>query len=441
MSKRMAYHASHDSLTGLPNRREFENQLELAIMTASLENRHHVICYMDLDQFKIVNDTCGHIAGDELLKQLASVLKTVIRESDILARLGGDEFGLLLTGCSVKVAEKIAEKFRRIVEEFRFHWDSKTFKVGVSIGLVPIYKDSGDMSYILSAADSACYLAKEHGRNRIHTYTINDATLAKHTDEMNWTHRIHDALENDRFVLYGQEIISVFGVTPGYHEVLIRMIGDDGKIIPPMAFLTAAERYNLISDIDLWVIRNTLDFFSQLDESYHKISINLSGQTLGNSRAMSRIIQYIDESKVSPERICFEITETAMISNLNSAKRFVSTLRGFGCKMALDDFGSGLSSFSYLKNLPVNYLKIDGDFVRNMDSDEINAAMVESIIQVGHKMGLEIIAEYVENDAILEKLKTMGANYAQGYGIAKPKPLEDIVKPTTPAIKQAKVKL
>lgn len=431
MSKRMAYHASHDSLTGLPNRREFENQLERAIMTASLEDKHHVVCYMDLDQFKVVNDTCGHVAGDQLLKSLSATLKTQIRDSDTLARLGGDEFGLLLMGCDIKVAELIAEKIRHATENFRFHWDGKTFKVGMSIGMVPIHKESGTLNDILSAADSACYIAKEHGRNQIYIYRDNDALQNKHTDEMNWIHRIHDALENNRFVLYSQEIISVFGVNPSHHEILIRMKGDDGILIPPVSFLTAAERYNLITDIDLWVIRNTLEHFSKPELANHYVSINLSGQTLGNARVMSRIVDYVSESNISPEQICFEITETAMIANLNSAQRFIATLRNLGCTMALDDFGSGLSSFAYLKNLPVNFLKIDGTFVKDMNTDPINAAMVESIIQVGHKMGLEIIAEYVENNAILEQLKTMGANYAQGFGIAKPQPLENLGRQQT----------
>lgn len=431
MSKRMSYHATHDSLTTLTNRREFENQLERAIMTANIEGKHHAVCYMDLDQFKVVNDTCGHVAGDELLKQLASVLKTHIRDSDTLARLGGDEFGLLLIGCDVKVAEQIAEKIRKEVEAFRFHWDGKTFKIGASMGLVPIKKDSGALSDILSAADTACYVAKDNGRNQIYTYRINDALSEKHTNEMNWIHRIHDALENDYFVLYVQEISPALSAMDSRYEVLIRMKTTDNKIIPPMAFLTAAERYNMITDIDLWVIRNTLEKFSQTEMLQYYFSINLSGQTLSNSRVMSRIVQYINDSHVNPERICFEVTETAMIANLNSAIRFINTLRGLGCTMALDDFGSGLSSFAYLKNLPVNYLKIDGDFVRNMDTDTINAAMVESIIQVGHKMGLEIIAEYVENNYILEQLKNMGANYVQGYAIARPQPIENLATIST----------
>lgn len=426
MSKRMAYHASHDSLTGLPNRREFENQLERAIMTATLENKHHVVCYMDLDQFKVVNDTCGHVAGDELLKQLSSMLKAQTRDSDVLARLGGDEFGLLLISCNIDVAERITEKVRQAVEDFRFRWDGKTFKVGVSIGLVPINNTSGTLNDILSAADRACYLAKDHGRNRIYIHRDNDVVQNRHSDEMNWIHRIHDALDHDRFVLYTQEILSITDSRPSHHEILVRMREEDDKLIQPDSFLSAAERYNLVSEIDLWVIENAIEYFSQESLSKYYISINLSGQTLGNARRMTQIVDLITNGKVSPERICFEITETSMIANMNSAKQFITALRALGCSMALDDFGSGLSSFAYLKNLPVNYLKIDGSFVRNMDSDPVNAAMVESIIQVGHKMGLEIIAEYVENETILEQLKSMGANYVQGYGIAKPLPLDTL---------------
>lgn len=431
MTAKMTFHATHDSLTGLPNRREFEDQLERAIMTASLEEKHHVMCYMDLDQFKVVNDTCGHIAGDELLKQLSSVLKTHIRDSDTLARLGGDEFGLLLVGCNINVAERIAEKIRAGIDEFRFHWDSKTFKIGVSIGLVSIEKHSGDLSNVLSAADTACYIAKDHGRNQAHIYSVTDAMSERHTSEMNWVHRIQDALENDRFVLYAQEIAPTADNRPSFYEVLLRIQTDNENIISPMAFLPAAERYNIITDIDLWVLRKSLDAFSQPEKKEYNLSINLSGQTLGNSRAMNLIVQYIHDSDVNPERICFEVTETSMIANLNSAIRFMNTLRGLGCKMALDDFGCGVSSFAYLKNLPLNYLKIDGHFVRNMDNESINAAMVESIIQIGHKLGLEIVAEYVENEHILQQLKNMGADHVQGYAIAKPQAIKSLSATTS----------
>ncbi|MEJ2141705.1 MAG: EAL domain-containing protein [Gammaproteobacteria bacterium] len=427
MSAKMKFHATHDSLTGLPNRRAFEDQLERAIMSASFESKHHILCYMDLDQFKIVNDTCGHIAGDELLRQLSSMLKTHIRDSDVLARLGGDEFGLLLTGCNISIAKNIAEKIRAAVENFRFYWDGKTFKIGVSIGIVPIEKHSGELSDILSAADTACYIAKDRGRNQLHIYSMGDSMSERHTSEMHWIHRIQDALENNHFVLYAQEIKPVATDRSNFYEVLLRMQSENENIISPMAFLTAAERYNIITDIDLWVIRKVLKILSQSERKDFDLSINLSGQTLSNERAMNSIIDNISDNDINPERICFEVTETSMIANLNSAIRFMNTLRGLGCKMALDDFGCGVSSFAYLKNLPVDYLKIDGHFIRNMDNESVNAVMVESIIQIGHKLGLEIVAEYVENEHILKQVIKMGANYLQGYAISKPQVIDNIL--------------
>lgn len=426
MSEKMTFHATHDSLTRLPNRRAFEDQLERAIMSASLENKHHVLCYMDLDQFKVVNDTCGHIAGDELLRQLSSMLKTQVRDSDTLARLGGDEFGLLLTGCKMDIAQTIAEKIRAAVENFRFHWDSKTFKIGVSIGLVPIIQHSGELTDVLSAADTACYIAKDSGRNQIHIYSMHDSMSERHTSEMNWVHRIQDALENNRFVLYAQQIKSVNNGKTSFYEVLLRMQTENNNTISPMSFLTAAERYNIITDIDLWVVRNSLELFSQPERKDCALSINLSGQTFGNARAMNLIVETINDSDVDPARICFEVTETSMIANLNSAIRFMNTLRGLGCKMALDDFGCGVSSFAYLKNLPVDYLKIDGHFVRNLNNEAVNVVMIESIIKIGHKLGLEIVAEYVENEDILQQVKTMGVDHLQGHAISKALPVENL---------------
>ncbi len=427
MTRQMAYQASHDALTGMLNRREFEKRLDDALQISQFQGKQHTLCYMDLDQFKIVNDTCGHIAGDELLKQLGSVLQSNTRESDSLARLGGDEFGLLLMGCPVEKAEVLAEKLRKAIEDFRFRWDHKTFKLGVSIGLVSIDARSGNISDILSAADSACYIAKEQGRNRYHVYKADDAVLSRHTDEMNWIHRIHMALDNSSFVLYCQKVVSVDTPENEYFEVLVRMRDTDGKLISPNAFLPAAERFDLMTFVDQWVIENTLQVMNQPGYTGFAFAINLSGQTLNDSRVLHFIIDMIDKCEIDPERICFEITETAMIANLNSAVKFASTLRGMGCKIALDDFGSGLSSFSYLKNLPVNYLKIDGSLVREIDSDPINLAMVESITQIARAMGLKTVAEFVENDAIFNKLRHINIDFAQGYGIEKPKPLTDLM--------------
>lgn len=306
---------------------------------------------MDLDQFKIVNDTCGHIAGDELLKQISTLLLSKIRESDTLARIGGDEFGLLLTGCPVNTARMIAEKLRSCVEDYRFTWQDKNFKIGISIGLVPILEKALTVGELLSAADTACYIAKEHGRNRIHTYNPHDTLSAKHTNEMNWVHRIHKALEEERLELFCQQILNLENPSHLYYEILIRMRSEEGEIIPPLAFLPAAERYGLIAQIDKYVIRHALQTFSTSTLKNVHLSINLSGQTLSDHNIMNFIINTINEFDFDAGRLTFEVTETAMVANLTDAIRFISTLKGLGCRFALDDFGSGFSSFAYLKNL------------------------------------------------------------------------------------------
>lgn len=426
MTRQMTYQATHDSLTRLINRGEFEFQLEQALHSVEHENKQHVLCYMDLDQFKIVNDTCGHIAGDELLKQISTLLLSSLRESDTLARLGGDEFGLLLIGCPVNTARTIAEKLRSSVEDYRFTWQDKNFKIGISIGLVPILEKSMTVSKLLSAADTACYIAKERGRNRIHTYNPEETLSAKHTSEMNWVHRIHKALEEERLILYCQQILNIANPSQLYYEILIRMRGEDGEIIPPLAFLPAAERYGLIAHIDKYVIDHTLKAFSAPELRNVDLSINLSGQTLSDHNIMNFIISTINEYNFDAERLTFEVTETAMVANLTDAIRFISTLKGLGCRFALDDFGSGFSSFAYLKNLPVDIIKIDGSFVRDMLTDPINAVMVESMIYIGHNMNLKTVAEFVENVDILNALQVLGIDYVQGYGIAHPIALTEL---------------
>ena len=426
ITKKMTYQATHDVLTSLINRREFERRLEQAVEEVKHDGKNHSLCYMDLDQFKAVNDSCGHVAGDELLKQISSKINSIIRTSDTFARLGGDEFGLLLIGCSIKKAATIAEEIRKVVEEFRFHWDNKTFKVGISIGIVILNKQSGSIKKIQSAADTACYIAKEQGRNRVHIYEAESSATTKHANETNWLNRINIALDNNKFILFFQKIVSINNHNHEHYEVLIRMIGEDGHTIPPNSFIPAAERFDIMSSVDNWVIKNTL--LIMINKQYENIdfSINLSGQSLSDSKFMQDCIKQISLSTVAPERLCFEITETAMIQNLSNAIRSVSTLRGLGCKIALDDFGSGLSSFAYLKNLPVDYLKIDGSLIKDMENDEVNITMVKSIIHIGQSMGLKTIAEYVENDAILNILRELGIDFVQGYGVAKPIPLEGI---------------
>jgi len=430
MTKELSWQAKHDALTGLVNRQEFETIItNLLSKSKEDSNLHHALLYMDLDQFKIINDTCGHMAGDELLRQLTTVLKTEIRTHDVLARLGGDEFGVLLENCSRENAVKIAEKLRKAVESYRYAWADKSFLIGISIGLVPITSSKESISSLMSAADIACITAKDSGRNRVYIYEIDDAEVIKRHGEMQWVSRINKALEENSFVLYCQPIADISNAEniTHHYEILIRLKNDNNEIISPMAFLPAAERYSLMPEIDKWVIVNIFKQLknSPLDEG-DVLSLNLSGATLGEKNFTDFIKNEFKKSSIRPESICFEITETAAISNLTSATSFISDLRSIGCKFSLDDFGSGLSSFSYLKNLKVDYLKVDGFFVKDMHKDPINHAMVDAINKVGHVMGIQTIAEYVENEEILNQLKDMKVDFAQGYHISKPFPFSKL---------------
>ena len=432
----LSFHASHDALTGLINRREFELRLERALETARLQERVHVLCYLDLDQFKIVNDTCGHGAGDELLRQLTVLLQANVRERDTLARLGGDEFGILLENCPMQVAHNVAEVLRRAVEEYRFVWKNKSFVVGASFGLVELNQQSSTVAAALSSADEACYAAKDRGRNCIHVYQLEDSDLLRRHGEMQWVLRIANALEENRFRLYGQIISPLLSRhDEGMHfEVLLRMLAEDGvEVIVPMAFIPAAERYNTMKGIDRWVISNTFAFLCEQNfgkgahGALDSCSINLSGASLCDEHFLDFILAQFEKYPVAPHNICFEITETAAILNLAAAVELIRALKKTGCRFALDDFGSGLSSFTYLKNLPVDILKIDGTFVKDMANDPIDFAMVQSIHNIGHVMGLKTVAEFVESEAVLGMLKQMGVDYAQGCWIDIPKPIEQIV--------------
>ena len=437
MARHMAFLASRDPLTGLLNRREFESRLQFVLGSARAGERTHALLYLDLDQFKIVNDTCGHVAGDELLKQLAGHLQKEIRASDMLARLGGDEFGVILEDCSIEKAKQIADLLRQFVKNFRFMWEKRAFEIGVSIGLVPISRDSGSLTEVLSAADSACYIAKDRGRNRIHLYQPDDRAFAQRRGEMQWVHRLRQGLENNSFGLYCQAIIPLRDKArqpSRFHEVLVRVQDED--LVLPAAFIPAAERYHLMPSIDRWVIRTV---FLMLEKHQARIgnggntgaalfAINLSGQSLGDEQFLEFVMQQFAQHRVDPHSICFEITETAAIGNLTRARDFIARFKHMGCRFALDDFGSGLSSFSYLKNLSVDYLKIAGDFVESMLDDPLHCAMVEAINQVGHVMGLVTIAESVESPALIDKLREIGVDHAQGLGIDTPKPLHQVLQ-------------
>ena len=433
LRKQLSYQASHDALTGLINRFEFENHLNDALESVHRENVTHALLYIDLDQFKVVNDTCGHVAGDELLRQLSTVLKQRVRDSDVLVRLGGDEFGVLLGKCTAGNALKVANGLLNTVQEFRFVWEDKTFVIGASIGVVIIDRDSENIADIMRAADAACYSAKDAGRNRVNIFVKDDKSFVDRYGEMQWVTRINKALAKNDFLLYCQQIMPVGdagGNSPALIEILVRMKDETGSIVPPGAFIPAAERYHLMALLDRWVVNSTFEWLSgnaHIAERLGKCSINLSGQSISDTRFLEFLLQSLDKYTVSAEKICFEITETAAITNLSMATQFISQLKEIGCSFALDDFGSGVSSFAYLKNLPVDYLKIDGSFVKDIVDDPIDEAMVRSINEIGHVMGEETIAEFVENDRILAKLREISVDYVQGFGIDQPKPLEEFM--------------
>ena len=420
----LSHQASHDVLTSLHNRRAFESQLN-RLLHDMTSNDSHVLLYIDLDQFKIVNDTCGHTAGDELLRQLAQVLHDCVRRNDILARLGGDEFGVLLVNCDLQSAAEIAEKIRHAVKEFRFAWLGSVFEIGASIGVVEINIANLNPAIIMSSADLACYAAKDAGRNRVHIYEKTDDGLLKRHGEMHWTTLITQALEQDRFVLFHQPICEIATDTGTIHhwEVLIRMKAEDGTLIPPGQFIAAAERYNKMHSIDRWVIYHTFLAIAQGHfpaTARRLIAINLSGATLGDETALQFIQQSAEKFAIDYREICFEVTETVAISNLTRATAFIKTLKKLGCCFSLDDFGSGLSSFGYLKNLAVDFIKIDGSFVKDMVSDPIDRAMVEAVNQIGHVMQIQTIAEWVEDEATLQLLRKIGIDFAQGYHLGHP---------------------
>jgi len=428
LSEKLSYQATHDSLTQLINRHEFDRRLERVIMTARDNHSEHALCYIDLDQFKVVNDTCSHVAGDELLRQISAQLSGIIRHRDTLARLGGDEFAILMEHCPLEQAERTTKKIHKLAEKYQFHWEDKSFRIGVSIGLVVINTDNGGADMHMKQADMACYMAKESGRNRTHIYREDDQALAQHHGEMKWVAKINLALHKNLFCLYTQAIVPLVLEEGEHCEVLIRMKDSQGNVVAPDAFLPAAERYQLSPKIDRWVIRNVFEYFTNQPQRLSALSmcaINLSGPSLNDPNLLQFIEGQFKQTQMPPDKICFEITETAAIANLTIATEFIVRLKAYGCKFSLDDFGSGLSSFAYLKNLPVDFLKIDGFFIKDIEHDPVDLAMVKSINDIGHVMGKKTIAEFVENHQILQTLHELQVDYAQGFCMGKPKPIDE----------------
>ena len=431
LAERIAYQASHDALTGLANRSEFDRRISDVIMVAHGNNSEHALCYLDLDQFKIINDTCGHLAGDELLRQLSDALKKNIRSNDFVARLGGDEFGILMYNCSLLEASQVCEQLRDLIKEMHFVWDERNFGIAVSIGVTAINASSGSAIHLLKEADAACYAAKDKGRNRVHVFRPDDEQLVLRHGEMQWVTRIQQGIEQNSFCLYGQPIVSLNNSEQGLHfETLVRYQSAHGTpIIPPGAFLPAAERYNLAPDLDRWIISHLFEWLAHNPEFLRSLSlcsVNLSGLSLSDETMLKFITKQLSQWRIPAQKICFEITETAAISNLTSATKFMHKLKSQGCQFSLDDFGCGLSSFAYLRSLPIDYLKIDGLFIKDIVNDNVDRAMVNSINQIGHIMGKKTIAEFVENQQILNLLRELGIDYAQGYGISEPVPLHEL---------------
>jgi diguanylate cyclase (GGDEF)-like protein/PAS domain S-box-containing protein len=423
----LRHQATHDALTGLVNRAEFDRRLRAALEAAHQGEHENSMLYLDLDQFKLVNDTCGHIAGDELLKQVAAILEGLLQRDDTLARLGGDEFGVLLQDCDADAAIALGEALRLAVGQHVFTWSLRSFPLTVSVGHVHFDDHSLTVSDVLSHADEACYLAKEEGRNRVRSYRPSDAALARRHGEMEWVREVHEALAEDRLVLQAQSIRSLAEPASGaeHVEILLRLRARDGTLVPPMAFIPAAERYNLMGLVDRWVLRRSFECITRrlLDPTLpHRFAINLSGASLGDPEFAGYVGAQLEASGIRPGWLCFEITETAAIANLASAVQLIEPLRAMGCTFALDDFGSGMSSFGYLKHLPVDYLKIDGSFVRGVSTDRVDRAMVVSINDIGHVMGLRTIAEFVEDQATLDELGRIGVDFAQGYAVGRPEP-------------------
>lgn len=425
MARQLEYQASHDALTGLVNRPEFERRLRELIGNLAGSGKSHAVCYLDLDQFKIVNDTCGHIAGDELLRQVAKVLRSCFRETDTLARLGGDEFGVLLRNCPASTILDVTQAVVETIKSYQFEWNGRTFEIGVSVGAVPLDENSSDIASILSAADVACYVAKDRGRGRVYVYRKEDEEQSRRFNELSWISEIRAALSEQRLTLYCQKMQRVHPgqeEEPPHFELLLRMIGRNDELILPSNFIPVAERFGLVDRLDYWVVGQAIQLLEALKKQGRRIvlSVNLSGQSIASEEFHKSLITLLEASDIEPGLLCFEVTETAAVQNMKHATHFISDMKSKGCAFLLDDFGSGLSSFGYLKSFDVDFLKIDGSLVRDIAHDRSDAAIVESIQQVGQVLGIKTVAEYVENADVLDVLKRIGVDYAQGYAIHVP---------------------
>ncbi len=425
LTRKMSYQATHDPLTGLINRREFERRLDEAMDSAHADEAVHMLFYMDLDRFKAVNDSCGHMAGDNMLREVAALIRDEVRDSDYVGRLGGDEFGAILMGCPIDKARQIATDICNAVADYRFVWKDKIFNIGISIGLVEISHASGTLQDVMSAADSACYMAKQQGRSQVHVYSARDEAVARERGDIQWLRQLQSALHEDSFELAVQPIIAMHGKAESGPavEVLIRLPDGRGRSTDSAEFLRPAERYQMMPQIDRWVIRTTLGAISSGEiklPAHRSCAINLSGQTLGDEAILGFVVDALDRTGVAPSSICFEVTETAILSNVQQAQRFIEVLHGIGCEFSLDDFGSGLGSFSSLKHLPIDYLKIDGTYTRNLQTDLVNQEMVNAMIKLARTMEFRIVAEQVEHQEDFDWLRSVGVDFVQGHFVEAP---------------------
>ena len=435
LTRQMTYQASHDALTGLVNRREFERRLQEAMDSAQTGNVGHALCYLDLDRFKAVNDTCGHTAGDNMLREVASLLKEAVRDSDTVGRIGGDEFALLLVGCPLEKARQIADDVVRSVNDFRFVWKDRIFNIGVSIGLVEIGPGGGAIEDLMNSADSACYVAKKQGGLHVHVYSAREEATARHSGEIHWLQKLQGALRDNKFELYYQPIVHAQegGLRGPALEVFVRLEGENGQPgSPPAEFIRAAERYRLMPHVDRWVVQTVLSALGRGGMKLptgRSVAINIAGQTLGDSEFLEFVVDCFDHTGARPADICFEVTETSVVANLDHAQRFIAVLHGMGCEFALDDFGTGLSSFATLRTLPMDYLKIDGSFINNLATDTVNQAMVSAMIELSRSLNFRVVAEQVEDQISLDTVTRMGIDFVQGFVVGRPLPLSMVPNP------------